>query len=115
MSKIDALMNRFKGKRKASESEAIPHHLKKQKSESPGSGFTSKWVYTGGKTQKEVRAVCKEFGIGSKPTIKDTIAKLEQHVNDKGKANPSLVEKYGTIMVVEDEASASGSSMGSGL
>lgn len=115
-SKMTGFMNRIKGKRKASDSEGalnIPHHLKKQKSESPS--ITSKWVYTGGKTQKEVRAVCKEFGIGSKPTIKDTIAKLEEHVNGKGKASPILVEKWGKITIVEgggDTTASSGTDSG---
>jgi hypothetical protein len=116
-SKIGGLMNRLKGKRKANDSEGalnIPHHLKKQKSESPSG--VSKWVYTGGKTQKEVRAVCKEFGIGSKPTIKDTITKLEEHVNGKGKASPSLVEKWGQIMSVEGGGNVtSGSGTDSGV
>ncbi|KAI1007234.1 hypothetical protein K3495_g994 [Podosphaera aphanis] len=56
---------------------------------------SKKWVYTGGRSQKEVRAACKEFGIHYAPTIKDSILKLEAHVNGKGKMSSELSTKYG--------------------
>lgn len=102
----------LKGKRKGSESDLnIAHHLKKQKSES--GSFETKWVYNGAVTQKESRAACKEFGIGAAASIKDTIKKLEKHVNEKGKANPELMDKWGKSVYVEEpdlEASSAGSS-----
>ncbi|KUJ15397.1 uncharacterized protein LY89DRAFT_735511 [Mollisia scopiformis] len=105
----------MKGKRKVSESDLnLAHHLKKQKSESNHSGsFEQKWIYTGTHNQKESRAACKEFGIGSASSIKETIKKLEKHVNEKGKANPALMEKWGKSIYVEEpdlEASSAGSS-----
>ena len=109
-SKLGGMLNRLKGKRKASDSEGVnlPHHLKKPKSESPA--FTSKWVYTGERAQKVVRAACKEFGIGAKSTIADSITKLEEHVNSKGKANQELTEKWGKMMMVEGTGGASANS-----
>lgn len=106
----------LKGKRKGSESDLhLAHHLKKQKSESGHSGgsFEQKWIYTGTVNQKESRAACKEFGIGAASSIKDTIKKLEKHVNEKGKASTTLLEKWGKYVFVEEpdlEASSAGSS-----
>lgn len=107
-SKIGGLMSRIKGKRKASDAVDIPVHLKKQKSATPS--VANRWVYTGGKTQKEVRAVCKEFGIGSKPTIANTVTKIEDHVNNKGKASATLVAKWGKFSDVSDADMATSSS-----
>ncbi len=90
----------------------IAHHPKKQKSDS-GDTFEQKWVYTGLNTQKEARAACKEFGVGAAPSIQATIAKLEKQVNEKGKANPALMAKWGKTVYVEEpdlEASSAGSS-----
>lgn len=97
-----SLLSKLRGKRKVSESDIIPHHIKKQKSEGSGSGDTSEhdqvWIYTGVVNQKEARAACKEFGIGAAASIKDTIVKLEKHVNnEKGKANPALMAKWGKL------------------
>jgi ubiquitin-protein ligase len=101
------ILGRLKGKRKVSDSDLnIAHHLKKQKSESAHSGekfeFEQKWVYTGTVNQKESRAACKDFGIGAASSIKGTIEKLEKHVNEKGKANPALMEKWGKSIFVEE-------------
>lgn len=100
------LLSKLRGKRKGSESDLnIAHHIKKQKSESADSGNASeleqKWVYTGTVNQKESRAACKEFGIGAAASIKDTILKLEKHVNEKGKANPALMAKWGKSIYVD--------------
>ncbi|KAE9366105.1 hypothetical protein N431DRAFT_472666 [Stipitochalara longipes BDJ] len=87
-------------KRKASSS-GISNGTKKQKSESSEEDSVElRWYYKGAKTTKEVRAACKEFGIGSAPTIDACIAKLETHVNTKGKASEEVVEKWGEMREV---------------
>lgn len=87
-------------KRKASSS-GTSNDSKKQKSESSEQGSVEfRWYYKGAKTTKEVRAACKEFGIGSAPTIDACISKLEKHVNSKGKASEELVEKWGEMREV---------------
>jgi hypothetical protein len=84
-------------KRKASSS-GTSNDTKKQKSESTDQdSIELRWYYKGAKTTKEVRAACKEFGIGSAPTIDACIAKLETHVNTKGKASEAVVEKWGEM------------------
>lgn len=103
--KRKGLLGRLKGKRKVNEPDLnLAHHPKKQKSESSGDTFQfeQKWSYTGIVNQKESRAACKEFGIGAASSIKETIKKLEKHVNEKGKANPALMAKWGKSVYVED-------------
>jgi hypothetical protein len=87
-------------KRKASSSEASndSKKLKSESSEEDNAEF--RWYYKGAKTTKEVRAACKEFGIGSAPTIDACVSKLEEHVNTKGKASEELVEKWGEMREV---------------
>jgi baculoviral IAP repeat-containing protein 6 len=87
-------------KRKASSS-GTSNDSKKQKSEtSEDESIEMRWYYKGAKTQKDVRAACKEFGIGAAPTIDACIGKLEKHVNTKGKASEELVEKWGEMREV---------------
>jgi hypothetical protein len=90
-------------KRKASSS-GSSNDSKKQKSDSiksaPEDSVDYRWYYKGGKTTKEVRAACKEFGIGSASTIDSCVSKLEKHVNTKGKASEELVEKWGEMREV---------------
>jgi baculoviral IAP repeat-containing protein 6 len=87
-------------KRKASSS-GKSNDSKKLKSESSEEDSVEfRWYYKGPKTTKEVRNACKEFGIGSAPTIDACVAKLEKHVNTKGKASEELVEKWGEMREV---------------
>jgi len=88
-------------KRKASSSGGTLSDPKKQKSESlEEDSIEMRWFYTGQKTQKQVRAACKEFGIGAAPTIDASIDKLQTHVNAKGKASEELVDKWGEMREV---------------
>jgi hypothetical protein len=57
-----------------------------------------KWVYTGGKSLKDVRAACEEFGITAARSIAETITRIENHVNKEiGTLDVGLMVKYGMI------------------
>jgi hypothetical protein len=87
-------------KRKSSSS-GISNGSKKHKTESSEEeSIEFRWYYKGAKTTKEVRAACKEFGIGAGSTIDACVSKLEKHVNGKGKASEELVEKWGEMREV---------------
>lgn len=84
-------------------SPSLAHIPKKPKTEKDGIGATmKKWMYNGEKTQKGIRAACKEFGISYASTIKDSITKLQNHVNEKGKASKDMVSKWGAFLSGED-------------
>ena len=57
----------------------------------------TRWVYTGGKTQKESRQACADFEISGAKSIKDTIMKLEAYVNDNGLAEDDAAQRWGTL------------------
>jgi hypothetical protein len=90
-------------------SPTLAHIPKKTKTEKGGFGAAmKKWVYRGDKTQKGIRAACKEFGITYASTIKDSITKLQNHVNEsingngKGKGKEDIVGKYGAFLSGDD-------------
>lgn len=88
------------GKRKKSDDNAESEQdtkkggSKRQKTETEENG---KWIYTGSRKFKEVRAACHEFGIKADRTILESISKLEDHVNDNVNLNDDLALKYGRI------------------
>lgn len=59
--------------------------------------ITTKWVYTGGKNQKESRQACGDFGISGAKSIKDTITKLEAYVNDNNLGEDDLAQTWGAL------------------
>ena len=61
----------------------------------------TKWVYTGGKTQKETRQACLDFEISGAKSIKDTITKLEAYVNESGLGDNDIAQRWGTLEASE--------------
>ena len=68
------------------------HHLNDPQEE------VGTWVYTGGRTMKEIRDICHAFDVTPARSINDSIARLEDHVNNEAKMDNDLVLKYGKIM-----------------
>jgi len=89
----------------STESFTAAHHPKKKHKAkaSDGAQLVETWIYSGARTQKEIRNACKEFGIGAASTVNGSIEKLEKHVNTKGKASKDLVEKWGEMMFMETD------------
>lgn len=56
-----------------------------------------RWAYTGGRSLKEVREACHAFDITPARSINDSIDRLEDYVNDEGKADHELALKHGKI------------------
>jgi hypothetical protein len=56
---------------------------------------TEKWIYTGSRSLKEIRAVCHQFNLTPARSINDSIARLEEHINNATDANNELALKYG--------------------
>jgi hypothetical protein len=75
---------------------------KEDEDEDEDENMEKKWVYTGSKTQKEIRGACKEFGIAYASTIKESVAKLEKYVNENDLSDlnltEDLVEKWGSFV-----------------
>ena len=56
------------------------------------------WVYTGSRAMKVIRDVCHAFDVTPARSINDSIARLEDHVNNEPKMDNDLVLKHGKIM-----------------
>jgi hypothetical protein len=54
-----------------------------------------RWIYTGGRSMKEVREACLAFDVTPARSINDSIDRLEDYVNDEEKADHELALKYG--------------------
>ena len=61
-------------------------------------GYVKKWVYTGDRTLKAVRAACEDFGITPARSITKSIARLERHINDERGINDNTAFVYGAIV-----------------
>lgn len=57
------------------------------------------WVYTGGRSLKDVRAACKDFGITAARSIAETITRIENYVNEEmgGSLDVQLMVKHGKL------------------
>ena len=82
--------------------DAQPHGESKQyldgpqgDSQSKDDGLAGKWIYTGGRSIKEIRAVFQEFDLTPARSIDNSIARLEDYVNNRCEANNDLVLKHG--------------------
>jgi ubiquitin-protein ligase len=58
---------------------------------------TKKWVYTGARSINQIRGVCRAFGITPARSIKDSINRLEDFVNNEGKTDDELAMQHGQI------------------
>lgn len=72
-----------------------PEHDLNSSKENASSG---RWVYTGGKSLKEVRAVCHAFDLTPARSINDSISRIEDHVNGEGRMSDELALTHGEIV-----------------
>jgi len=81
------------------ETESLTKKRKRENSSGNEDHAKKKWSYTGGKSLKEVRIACSEVGVKSARSIKESIERLEEALNDESVSSEhmELAKKWGSL------------------
>ena len=86
----------------------------KRKAQNPGSSVEAKrlqanqsrvfkWVYSGDRSMKGLRAAFDDIGMGAARSIKESIERLESHVQNYGLESTTWAEKHGVLMEIGED------------